>query len=125
MKQYFNEGMHLRKIYSSSDAKIGPISKQQILNDAEEALNYRSGLHYQYVGVFEDMSEISLDDFKSGNYSDDDRITFKVDVSYRGNTSFVPVEYEYMNGEWSCITTDYDFSSEAAEILREIKYPLS
>lgn len=124
MQHYTNDNRHLRKIYSSSDAKMGPISKQQILDEAEDALNYRSGLHYQYAGVFEDMSEISLDDLKSGNYSDDDRITFKVDVSYRGNTSFVPVEYEYQDGDWYCITTDYDFSDEAAEILREIRYPL-
>ena len=68
-------------------------------------------------------------------------------MSYRGNTSFLAVTYQFdqyndydnddydyddddyndysTQGEWICITTNYDFSDEAAEILREIKYPLS
>lgn len=107
-----------------SSSKFGPISKKDIIEDAKEAMGHRPKLRYSFAGVYEYMSEISLDDLKNGNYSNDDRITFRVNITYNGNKSFVPVEYEYMNNEWSCITTNYDFSSEAVEILREINYPL-
>ena len=122
------------------------IEKSEIISDAKEFLQNRPGIQYKYSGVISETSDLTLDDLENGNYSDGDRIVFRVDVSYRGNTSFLAVTYQfdqyndygnddydddddyndyYIQGEWICITTNYDFSDEAAEILCEIKYPLS
>lgn len=126
--KFFNDARSAERYYDSLQRKasneFGPISKKQILEDAKEALRWRKGIRYRFAGVYEEMSEISLDDLKEGNYDDDDRIAFQVDVSYNGKKSFVAVEYEYQSGAWVCITTNYDFSDESAEILREIDYPM-
>ena len=126
--RFFDDSQSAERYYDSTQRnasnEFGPISKKEIIDDAKESLEYPKGLRYKYAGVLEDASDISMDDLLDGNYFDNDRITFKVDVSYGGNTSFMGVMYVYKNGDWMCRNTNYDFSDEAAEILREIGYPM-
>lgn len=127
--RFFNDRHSAERYYDSTQRKasneFGPISKKEIIDDAKESLEYPKGLRYKYAGVLEAASDITMDDLLDGNYSDNDRITFKVDVSYGRNSSFIGVMYVYKNGDWVCRNTNYDFSDEAAEILRELRYPMN
>lgn len=140
-----NHQMTSKNHQTTSNTESEIIEKSEIISDAKEFLQNRPGIQYKYSGVILETSDLTLDDLENGNYSDGDRIVFRVDVSYRGNTSFLAITYQFdqyndydndddyddddyndydIQGEWICITTNYDFSDEAAEILSEIKYPL-
>lgn len=126
--RFFNDRHSAERYYDSTQRKtsneFGPISKKEIIDDAKESLEYPKSVRYKYAGVLEAASDITMDDLLDGNYSDNDRITFRVNVSYGRNSSFIGVMYVYKNGDWVCRNTNYDFSDEAAEILRELRYPI-
>ena len=101
------------------------ISRKQVLNDAKDFFFNLKGIRYSVLGVDEDSSDISLQDLKDGNYTDEDRINYQVKLTYNGNTATVNIEYVCQDGEWLCTNNEYDNSDVAYDILQnELNYPL-
>lgn len=109
---------------SDSEATDG-ISRQRILSDAKDFFFNSKGIRFRILGVDKDSSDVSLQDLQDGNYTDEDRINYRVKLTYNGNTATVNIEYVCQDGEWLCTNNEYDNSDVAYDILQnELNYPL-
>lgn len=98
-----------------------PIKQSTIRSDASNFLLDTPGIKYTNIS-FESDSDISEEDFVSGNYADGDSVRISIDAVYNGNVSSFDLEYmwEESENEWINIEQSIDRSDWTYDILEEL-----